>query len=55
MASLDADEKIIDIEKLPEKFDFIKNTNIPDQYKLESSYNVYTRKDINVEEYNTCI
>ena len=45
MASLDADEKIIDIEKLPEKFDFIKNTNIPDQYKLESSYNVYTRKD----------
>lgn len=52
MASLDADEKIIDIEKLPEKFDFIKNTNIPDQYKLESSYNVYTRKDINVEEYD---
>lgn len=52
MASLDADVKIIDIEKLPEKFDFIKNTNIPDQYKLESSYNVYTRKDINVEEYD---
>ena len=52
MASLDADIKIIDIEKLPEKFDFIKNTNIPDQYKLESSYNVYTRKDINVEEYD---
>ena len=33
MASLDADEKIIDIEKLPEKFDFIKNTNIP-RYSL---------------------
>lgn len=50
--SLDADIKTIEIEKLPEKFEFIKNIKIPEEYKIESSYNIYTRNDINKSEYD---
>lgn len=51
-ASLDADTKTIEIEKLPEKFEFIKNIKMPEEYKIESGYNVYTKNDINKSEYN---
>lgn len=50
--SLDADIKTIEIEKLPEKYEFIKNIKIPEEYKIENSYNIYTRNDINKNEYN---
>ena len=39
------------MESLPEKFKFIESANIPEGYKLESSYNIYVRDDINAEEY----
>ena len=50
--SLDADVKTIEIVKLPEKFEFIKNIKIPEEYKIESSYNIYTKSDINKSEYD---
>lgn len=50
--SLDADIETIEIEKLPEKFEFIKNIKIPEEYKIESSYNIYTKSDINKSEYD---
>lgn len=36
-SKLDADVKTIEIEKLPEKFEFIKNIKIPEEYEKESS------------------
>ena len=50
--SLDADIKTKEIEKLPEKFEFIKNIKMPEEYKIERSYNIYTRNDINKSEYD---
>ena len=50
--SLDADIKTKEIEKLPEKFEFIKNIKIPEESKIERSYNIYTRNDINKSEYD---
>ena len=52
VASLDADIKTIEISNMPEKFKFIEKVKVPEEYKLESSYNVFTRENINVEEYN---
>lgn len=51
-SKLDADVKTIEIEKLPEKFEFIKNIKIPEEYEKESSYNIYTRSDINENDYD---
>ena len=50
-ASSDLDIKTREMESLPEKFKFIESANIPEGYKLESSYNIYVRDDINAEEY----
>ena len=50
--SLDADVETIEIERLPEKFEFIKNVKIPEEYKIEGSYNIYTRSNINKSEYD---
>lgn len=50
--SLDADIKTKEIEKLPEKFEFIKNIKMPEEYKIERSYNIYARNDINKSEYD---
>ena len=52
MTSLDADIKTIDIDKLPEEFKFMENLLIPEGYEFENSYTVYTRENINIEEYN---
>lgn len=49
---LDADVEIIEIEKLPERFEFIKNVKVPEEYKIEGSYNIYTRSDITKSEYD---
>ena len=50
--SLDADVETIEIERLPERFEFIKNVKIPEEYKIEGSYNIYTRSNINKSEYD---
>lgn len=52
MASLDADIKTIDIDKLPEEFKFMENLLIPEGYEFENIHTVYTRENINIEEYN---
>lgn len=52
MVSLDADVKIIKLEDLPEKFEFIENISLPEEYKLEESYIVCTRDDKESNEYN---
>lgn len=52
MAKLDADIKTIEVEKLPEKFNFMKNVIIPEKYELESSYNIYIKENKDIEEYN---
>lgn len=52
MTSLDADIKELEMNKLPKKFEFINNIAIPEEYKLESKYNVYTRENAKIQEYN---
>ena len=52
MTKLDLDVKIVESKELPEKFDFMEKIKIPSEYKFKDSYNVYTRKNLNVEEYN---
>ena len=52
MLKLDLDVKIVESKDLPEKFNFMEKVKIPSEYKFKDSYNVYTRKDMNVEEYN---
>lgn len=52
MASLDADIKTIDIDELPEEFKFMENLLIPEGYEFENIHTVYTRENINIEEYN---
>lgn len=52
VTTLDMDIETKKIEVLPAKFEFIKNIKIPEEYKIESSYNIYTRSDINKNEYD---
>ena len=49
MAKLDADV----ISSLPEKFEFINNIALPSEYKLENSYEVYTRENYDNAEYSS--
>ena len=42
MTKLDADTKTISLGQLPEELMFIKNLIIPEEYKFENSYTVYT-------------
>lgn len=51
-ASLDADIKTIEIKNLPERFEFMNNIKLPSGFKLDYSYNVYTRSNINSDEYD---
>ena len=37
---------------MAEKFKFIENISLPEEYKLEESYTVYTRDNKEVDEYN---
>lgn len=52
MRKLDAEMKNIELESLSEKFKFIDDINVPAEYKLESAYNLFTKKDASVIEYN---
>ena len=52
MTKLDLDVKIVESKEIPEKFDFMEKVKIPSEYKFKESYNVYTRKDMDVAEYN---
>lgn len=50
--NLDIDVKTIEIDKLPEKYEFMNNISIPKDLKLADSYNRYIRKDIKVDNYD---
>lgn len=52
MTKLDLDVKIVEAKELPDKFNFMEKVKIPSEYKFKGSYNVYTRKDMDVAEYN---
>lgn len=53
ISKIDADIKTIEIKELPEKFQFMNNVKIPKEYKMESSYNIFTREgQKNNGEYN---
>ena len=45
MAKLDADVETVEINSLPEKFEFINNIKLPSEYKLDNSYEIYTREN----------
>lgn len=52
MAKLDADVQTVEISSLPEKFEFINNIALPSEYKLENSYEIYTRENYDTAEYS---
>ena len=56
MTSLDADVKIdanaIRLEQLPKELMFMENLIIPEEYKFENSYTLYTRENTEKAEYN---
>ena len=52
MAKLDADVETVEINSLPEKFEFINNIALPSEYKLENSYEIYTRENYDTAEYS---
>ena len=52
MAKLDADVQTVEINSLPEKFGFINNIALPSKYKLDNSYEVYTRENYDDAEYS---
>ncbi len=52
MGSMDVDIKAVEIEELPEKFDFIQNLKLPDRFKFDLGQMIYTRDSLEKEEYN---
>ena len=50
MAKLDADAQTVEITSIPEKFEFINNIELPSEYKLDSSYEIFTRENLNTTE-----
>ena len=51
-ACLYADIKTIEIKNLPKRFKFMDNLKLPNGFKLEECYNIYTRSDINFDKYD---
>lgn len=52
MKKLDAEMKNLELENLPEKFVFIDDVKLPEEYKLEGAYNIFTKEDVNIKKYN---
>ena len=52
VTKLDVDVQIIEMTEVPEKFKFITNIKVPEEYQLETSYNVYIRSDRNIAKYD---
>lgn len=52
MAKLDVDVQTVEINSLPEKFEFINNIALPSEYKLDNSYELFTRENFNTTEYS---
>ncbi len=50
MAKLDADAQTVEITSIPEKFEFINNIELLSEYKLDSSYEIFTRENLNTTE-----
>ena len=46
IAKFDADVQTVEITSIPEKFKFINNIELPSEYKLDSSYEIFTRGKI---------
>lgn len=42
----------VDIENIPEKFNFINNINLPKSFTLDRRYNLYTRSNIEVSVFD---
>lgn len=52
ISSSDMDIKTTKMEETPDKFKFIENIRIPTGYQSADNYNVYIKKDKEVNEYN---
>lgn len=52
VADLDAEGKSLKLENLPNKFNFIKNINIPKDYKLASCSTLYTASNLESDTYD---
>lgn len=52
MAISDAAVEKKEITNIPEKFTFINNATVPEEYKIENCYTLYTRSDKNSDQYN---
>lgn len=49
IAKFDADVQTVEITSIPEKFEFINNIELPSEYKLDSSYEIFTRENLITE------
>ena len=52
IAKFDADVQTVEITSIPEKFEFINNIALPSEYKLDNSYELFTRENFNTTEYS---
>ena len=52
MKKLNAEMKDFKYEDLIEKFEFINNIEMLPEYNLKTTYTIFTKEDINAEEYN---
>lgn len=52
MKKLNAETKDFKYEDLIEEFKFINNMEMLQEYKLKTTYTIFTKEDINAEEYN---
>ena len=49
---LDADIRIIEMNELQEKFNFIQNVKVPEEYKFKDSYNIFVKSNIDIKKYD---
>ena len=49
---VDADIKELKIEDIKDEFNFMKNINVPKNFKLNDVYAIYTRRDKDIKKYD---
>lgn len=49
---IDADLRVLELNELPEKFNFIQNIKIPERYNFKNSYNIFVKSNIDVKKYD---
>lgn len=52
MRKLDADVQIVETDQIQKEFPFVQDLSIPEDYQLENSYILYTRKNTTASDYN---